>query len=60
MTDEEYEAVCAEIVRLENIDYASPEARALQEWLGDVVLQEYLDGLTIVDGEVVSRSELDE
>jgi len=61
MTDTEYEAIQAKIVELQNDDYASKEAAYLQAWLGEVVVQDYLDSQQDwVDGEVVDTFWLDE
>ena len=60
MTDEQYEAIQAKIVELQNENYASPEAAHLQAWLGEVVVQDYLDSLEVVEGEVVDTFWLDE
>jgi hypothetical protein len=60
MTDTEYEMIQAKIAELQNDNYASPEAAQLQAWLGEVVVQEYLDSLSFVDGEVIASFELDE
>lgn len=55
MIDAEYNAIKAEIVQLQNENYADPEAADLQARLGDVVLQEYYDSLPFVDGVVVEE-----
>ena len=50
MTDLEYETYEAEIVRLQNENYNSPEAAELQEWLGEQVLADYLESITVESG----------
>lgn len=60
MTDAEYEMIQAKIVELQNENYASPQAARMESWLGAVVLHEYYDSLSFVDGEVVNSFELDE
>lgn len=55
MIDAKYNAIKAEIVQLQNENYADPEAADLQARLGDVVLQEYYDSLPFVDGVVVEE-----
>jgi len=55
MNDTEYNAIKAEIVQLQNENYADPEAADLQARLGDMVLQEYYDSLPFIDGEVVEE-----
>lgn len=59
MNDAEYNAIKAEIVQLQNENYADPEASDLQARLGDIVLQEYYDSLGIIlEGEVIEDKEL--
>lgn len=55
MTDAQYEAIKAKIAELQNEDYNSPLAARLQAWLVTVVVQDYYDSLSIVDGEVVDE-----
>jgi len=55
MNDAEYNAIKAEIVQLQNENYADPEAADLQARLGDIVLQEYYDSLPFIEGEVVEE-----
>jgi len=59
MKDAEYNAIKAEIVQLQNENYADPQAADLQARLGDIVLQEYYDSLGIIlEGEVIEDKEL--
>lgn len=59
MNDAEYNAIKAEIVQLQNENYADSEAADLQARLGDIVLQEYYDSLGIIlEGEVIEDKEL--
>jgi hypothetical protein len=63
MTDEQYEAIQARIVELENENYASKEAAQSQAWLGEQVVADYLEsiqGIKIVEGEVCDTFWLDE
>jgi hypothetical protein len=59
MTDEQYEAIQAKIVELQNDDYASKAAAQLQAWLGDQVVDDYLasqGAWEVIEGEVIDES----
>ena len=72
MTDEEYDAIQAKIVELENKDYCDPLALYLQKQIGMEVLRDYYASQDyqdshpttidedVVDGEVVDTFWLDE
>ena len=59
--DELYDEVEKEIARLQNENYASPEAQRLLDWEAEMVLQDYLECLVeeestdVLIGEIVDQ-----